>query len=229
MIARLFRRRVTLGWVIAIGVLYIAVPTARSLAIGIPLAVVGLATRGLAAGTIRKGSELARSGPYAFTRNPLYLGSSVLALGFGIMSGNLIGAALLVIPSLRPGIRRLPERRSLLLPAPDQPPGARRVYIRSVRGQRRVQRHDRVSCGNRRFGDQVLPVVLNGTGRDLSRSSNRLRSLPAEPILFVQGPVSPERSILTEMWWLTGSGRKPTFLLWEWRSTWNGFGSSSGT
>jgi hypothetical protein len=61
--------------------------------------VVGLATRGLAAGTIRKGSELARSGPYAFTRNPLYLGSSVLALGFGIMSGNLIGAALLVIPS----------------------------------------------------------------------------------------------------------------------------------
>ena len=47
----------------------------------------GLAIRAWAAGHIRKNSRLAVSGPYAFTRNPLYLGSFILGLGFTIASG----------------------------------------------------------------------------------------------------------------------------------------------
>lgn len=92
----LTRYRVAIGWGAALAVLYLATPTPRSLVAGVPPALAGLLVRGLAAGTIRKGRELASSGPYAFTRNPLYLGSSLLTLGFAIMSGSLTAAGLLV-------------------------------------------------------------------------------------------------------------------------------------
>jgi protein-S-isoprenylcysteine O-methyltransferase Ste14 len=51
------------------------------------VAVIGLALRAWAAGHIRKNDALATSGPYAFTRNPLYLGSFILGLGFTIAAG----------------------------------------------------------------------------------------------------------------------------------------------
>jgi len=51
------------------------------------VSVLGLAIRAWAAGHIRKNAQLAVSGPYAFTRNPLYLGSFILGLGFTIASG----------------------------------------------------------------------------------------------------------------------------------------------
>ena len=54
----------------------------------------------MAAGVIRKDSRLATAGPYAWTRNPLYFGSFLLAAGFAIMSANWIAAAVLVIPSI---------------------------------------------------------------------------------------------------------------------------------
>jgi hypothetical protein len=97
--ARLVRSRVALGWVVALAALYFSSPDVRSLLMGIPVGLAGLMVRGLAAGTIRKGTELATSGPYALTRNPLYLGSSLLAIGFAIMSGSLLAAALLLAPS----------------------------------------------------------------------------------------------------------------------------------
>jgi len=50
----------------------------------------GLLIRAWAAGHIRKNAQLATSGPYAFTRNPLYLGSFLLGLGFTIASGQWI-------------------------------------------------------------------------------------------------------------------------------------------
>ena len=91
--------RVPLGFVIAALVLYLAHPNAFSLLAGLPAALAGAILRGLAAGTIRKDSSLATSGPYAWTRNPLYLGSFLLQLGFGLMSGSWIAAALTVLPS----------------------------------------------------------------------------------------------------------------------------------
>jgi hypothetical protein len=54
------------------------------------VSLLGLALRAWAAGHIRKNAQLATSGPYAFTRNPLYLGSFLLGLGFTIASGRLL-------------------------------------------------------------------------------------------------------------------------------------------
>ena len=92
--------RVPIGFVIAAIVLYLATPKVITILIGLPIAIAGAILRGMAAGVIRKDSKLATAGPYAWTRNPLYFGSSLLALGFGIMSANWIAALLLIIPSL---------------------------------------------------------------------------------------------------------------------------------
>jgi protein-S-isoprenylcysteine O-methyltransferase Ste14 len=94
------RFRVPLGFLVAAAVLYLAHPTAPLIAIGLPIALAGAMLRALAAGVIRKDAVLTTSGPYAWTRNPLYLGSFLLGVGFAIMSGNWIAAALIVLPSL---------------------------------------------------------------------------------------------------------------------------------
>ena len=62
-------------------------PTFLSLAIGGVIAVLGVLTRAWASGHIRKASVLAVTGPYAYTRNPLYVGSLVMGLGFTIAAG----------------------------------------------------------------------------------------------------------------------------------------------
>ena len=92
------RLRVPLGFLVAAAVLYLATPNGPSILLGFPIALTGAAFRGMAAGVIRKDSQLATSGAYAWTRNPLYFGSSLLALGFAIMSWNLRAAALLLVP-----------------------------------------------------------------------------------------------------------------------------------
>jgi len=61
----------------------------RSIAWGTPLIVLGLLIRGSASGTLRKNEQLATTGPYAYTRNPLYLGSVIMAVGFAIAAKNL--------------------------------------------------------------------------------------------------------------------------------------------
>ena len=93
------RLRVPLGFVIAAAVLYLATPTGILILAGLPIALCGAILRTLAAGVIRKDSVLTTSGPYAWTRNPLYLGSSLLGLGFAMMSGSWIAAALIILPS----------------------------------------------------------------------------------------------------------------------------------
>ncbi len=73
----------------------------------------------MAAGTITKDRRLTTQGPYSWTRNPLYLGSFLLAVGFAIMSASLMAAAILIIPSLLiyPGvIRREEEHLERLFP-----------------------------------------------------------------------------------------------------------------
>lgn len=64
---------------------------------GAAVSLVGLLIRAWASGHIRKNDELATSGPYAYTRNPLYLGSFVLGLGFTIASGRWVLGLLFVI------------------------------------------------------------------------------------------------------------------------------------
>jgi protein-S-isoprenylcysteine O-methyltransferase Ste14 len=93
------RFRVPLGFAIAAAVLYLARPTGTLIVIGLPIALLGAILRALAAGVIRKDAALTTSGPYAWTRNPLYLGSFLLGIGFAVMSGSWIAAALIVLPS----------------------------------------------------------------------------------------------------------------------------------
>jgi len=81
------RIRVPLGFAVAAIFLVFAAPTLRSLAWGLPLVLWGLWLRGYAAGYVKKNSELTQTGPYAYTRNPLYLGSMALAAGFAVAAG----------------------------------------------------------------------------------------------------------------------------------------------
>lgn len=76
------RARVPLGFLCAALTLFFARPSIRSLIAGALVATIGLALRAWAAGHIRKNSEVTVSGPYAYTRNPLYLGSLLLGVGF---------------------------------------------------------------------------------------------------------------------------------------------------
>ena len=87
-ISKTFQKiRVTAGYVFTIVFLIFCRPTANLLVVGISVAIVGLLIRAWACGHLRKGRELDVSGPYGFTRNPLYLGSFIITVGFGIASG----------------------------------------------------------------------------------------------------------------------------------------------
>jgi len=79
--------RVPLGFLFGIVFLIFARPEFVTLTIGGIIAVAGILIRAWASGHIRKNQNLAVSGPYAYTRNPLYLGSFILGVGFTIASG----------------------------------------------------------------------------------------------------------------------------------------------
>jgi protein-S-isoprenylcysteine O-methyltransferase Ste14 len=78
------RIRVPLGFAFAAFYLWIARPTWSSILIGTGVAIPGILLRALASGHVKKNEELTTSGPYAYTRNPLYLGSLIIAVGFAL-------------------------------------------------------------------------------------------------------------------------------------------------
>jgi protein-S-isoprenylcysteine O-methyltransferase Ste14 len=78
------RLRVPSGFLIVAVFAWFSQPTAQSLEIGLPISLVGLALRAWAAGCLAKNQQLATSGPYAYTRNPLYLGTLVVAAGLSL-------------------------------------------------------------------------------------------------------------------------------------------------
>lgn len=92
---RIARWRVPLGFLFAALALWLAQPTAWSLQAGAVIAAAGEAIRIWAAGHLEKGREVTASGPYAFTRHPLYLGSSVIGIGLSV-AGASVALALLV-------------------------------------------------------------------------------------------------------------------------------------
>jgi protein-S-isoprenylcysteine O-methyltransferase Ste14 len=87
---QLSRIRVPSGFVLAALFLYFSQPTWPSLAIGLFIAALGLLMRVWATGHLKKNDQLATSGPYALTRNPLYLGSFLIGTGFTIAGRNLV-------------------------------------------------------------------------------------------------------------------------------------------
>ena len=90
------RARVPLGFVVAAVFLIFARPSWTSMVWGLVLVLPGLWLRGYAAGYVKKNAELTRTGPYAYTRNPLYLGSMSIAAGFAVAAGRWWLVALLV-------------------------------------------------------------------------------------------------------------------------------------
>ena len=91
------RWRVRLGYPLAILVLVFARPNPKSIAIGAAIGVFGLWLRAYAAGYLKKQEVLTTTGPYAFTRNPLYLGSAVLAAGAAWGAHSWISGGILFI------------------------------------------------------------------------------------------------------------------------------------
>ncbi len=88
------RIRVPAGFVLAPLLFISARPTLASLAAGAFIAIVGLSIRAWASGHLKKNQELAKSGPYAHTRNPLYLGTFLLGTGAAVGGGTLWFVAL---------------------------------------------------------------------------------------------------------------------------------------
>ena len=75
------RLRVPSGFLIVLVFAWWSRPATRSIAWGVPVSVAGLLLRGWAAGCLDKNRQLATGGPYAYTRNPLYLGTLLAAAG----------------------------------------------------------------------------------------------------------------------------------------------------
>ncbi len=102
------RIRVPAGFAFAALYLWLARPTAISIVAGAAVAAVGLGLRAWASGHVSKAEEITQSGPYAYTRNPLYLGSIIVGAGFAIAARDLwiaIGMLALLLAVYIPVIR----------------------------------------------------------------------------------------------------------------------------
>ncbi len=87
------RLRVPIGFLLVAAFAWWSSPAPWSLAWGIPISVAGLLLRAWAAGHLAKNQRLAVSGPYALTRNPLYLGTLLVAAGLAVASRQPLLAA----------------------------------------------------------------------------------------------------------------------------------------
>jgi protein-S-isoprenylcysteine O-methyltransferase Ste14 len=94
---RIARRiRVPLGFAFAFLYIWLARPNRSSIFVGTLVAIPGLWLRALASGHVRKDTELTTTGPYAYTRNPLYLGTLIVAAGFGVAARSWVIAGIML-------------------------------------------------------------------------------------------------------------------------------------
>jgi protein-S-isoprenylcysteine O-methyltransferase Ste14 len=91
------RIRVPISFLVAIAYVWLAHPSWRSLLLGTLVMIPGLALRAFASGHVQKDKQLTTTGPYAYTRNPLYLGSLIMAAGFAIAARNWWIVALMLL------------------------------------------------------------------------------------------------------------------------------------
>jgi protein-S-isoprenylcysteine O-methyltransferase Ste14 len=88
------RLRVPCGFLLALAFAWLSQPSPHSLVYGLPIGVLGLFVRGWAAGHLAKNTRLAETGPYAYVRNPLYIGTLLVAAGLVAASQRWILAAI---------------------------------------------------------------------------------------------------------------------------------------
>ena len=91
------RWRVRLGYFLGVAALWLARPAPKAILIGALVGSIGLAIRAYAAGVLHKQEILTMSGPYAYTRNPLYFGSSFLAVGAAIAMHSWWAAGIVLV------------------------------------------------------------------------------------------------------------------------------------
>jgi protein-S-isoprenylcysteine O-methyltransferase Ste14 len=91
------RIRVPMGFLFAAFFLWRARPSAASLGWSLLLVVPGILLRAYASGCVKKNSVLSVTGAYAYTRNPLYLGSLLIAFGFAVASRSVLIAIVLAL------------------------------------------------------------------------------------------------------------------------------------
>jgi protein-S-isoprenylcysteine O-methyltransferase Ste14 len=84
------RLRLRAVWLLIIPFYIYASPTTILIWWGAGVSTAGLTLRAWAAGSIQKDRELATTGPYAHTRNPLYLGSFILGVGVTVAGGQWV-------------------------------------------------------------------------------------------------------------------------------------------
>ena len=96
LLRRIARLRVTIGFISSVAVIWLARPTRSTLLAGAIVAFAGEGVRVWAAGHLEKGREVTMSGPYAFTRHPLYLGSILMGAGLAYASASAIVAILVL-------------------------------------------------------------------------------------------------------------------------------------
>lgn len=135
--------RVPGGFVMLAAFLWLSSPSAASVALGLPVSLLGLALRGWAAGHLEKNTTLTESGPYAWVRNPLYLGTLTTAAGLVLAArrwelGVLFAAVFLLIylpvveleeqhlRKLFPAFAEYEQRVAKLLPRLPASPSAKR-------------------------------------------------------------------------------------------------------
>jgi protein-S-isoprenylcysteine O-methyltransferase Ste14 len=93
----LARRRVALGFVTALATLILAHPSWATWRAGLIVALAGESLRFWAAGHLEKSREVTRSGPYQWTRHPLYAGSTIMAIGVVVASRSAIVGVLALV------------------------------------------------------------------------------------------------------------------------------------
>jgi protein-S-isoprenylcysteine O-methyltransferase Ste14 len=90
------RTRVVAGFIVLGLFLWLSTPTLKSVAVGGAVGLIGVVIRAWAAGHLAKNQQLATSGPYAYVRNPLYVGTLIAGIGFGVAGAHWAIGALLV-------------------------------------------------------------------------------------------------------------------------------------
>jgi protein-S-isoprenylcysteine O-methyltransferase Ste14 len=96
-LALLARWRVRIGFLAGLVTLVLARPTWTTWSWGLAVALAGELVRVWAAGHLEKGREVTRSGPYRWTRHPLYVGSAIMAVGVVMASWHPVVAAVAAV------------------------------------------------------------------------------------------------------------------------------------